>query len=305
MGNAPSVSAVSFPRDSLGCSLSQLDDDRRVDANGMTLYRKKAALAPPEPVYTPATSRGFLLGLSLSSGHRRRIFHAHHSSVHEFAENAVYLRSFQDAYRAELAGSFDFALLEIGPCAIERMAYSADLAGVSELQAFGEGADPVLGGLMGALFAPTSDQLERSALFVDQLSLAIGIHVAHRYGNAARETVTERVKGRRLSPRGMAAVQDIIRERLHGDISIADLARACNLSEGAFLRAFRKTVGKTPYQFLLQERVQKARDLLAFSSLSLSEIAAACGFADQSHFSRIFSRVVGTAPGTWRRSRKA
>jgi AraC family transcriptional regulator len=305
MGNALSVSAVFSPRDSLGCSLSRLDDDRRVDASGMSFYRKRAASAPPEPVATPATSRGYLLGLSLAGGHRRRIFHAHHSTVHDFAENAVYLRSFQDAYRAELAGSFDFALLEIGPCAIERLADSADLAGVSELQAFGKESDPVLGGLMGALFAPTSDQLERSALFVDQLSLAIGIHVTHRYGNAARKTVTERAKGRRLSPRGMAAVQDMMRDRLHGDIAIKDLARACSLSESAFLRAFRETTGKTPHQFLIQERVEKARDLLAFSSLTLSEIAAACGFADQSHFSRIFSRIVGTAPGTWRRHRKA
>lgn len=305
MDNAPSVSAVSSSRDTLGCSLSQLDDDRRIDAGGMVFHRKKAVSAPPEPVSTPATSRGYLLGLSLTGGHRRRIFHAHHSSAHDFSENAVYLRTFQDPYRAELAGSFDFVLLEIGPCAIERLAYSADLVGVSELQAFGETPDPVLGGLMGALFAPTGNELERSALFVDQLSLAIGIHVAHHYGNAKRETVTARIKGRRLSIRSMTAVQDMMRDRLHGDIGIEDLARACNLSEGAFLRAFRETVGKTPHQFLMQQRVEKAQDLLTFSPLTISEIAAACGFADQSHFTRIFSRIVGAAPGIWRRSRRA
>lgn len=305
MDNAPSVSAVSSSRDNLGCSLSQLDDDRRIDAGGMVFHRKKAVSAPREPVSTPATSRGYLLGLSLAGGHRRRIFHAHHSSVHDFSENAVYLRTFQDPYRAELAGSFDFVLLEIGPCAIERLAYSADLAGVSELQAFGEAPDPVLGGLMGALFAPTGNELERSALFVDQLSLAIGIHVTHHYGNAERQTVTARVKGRRLSIRSMAAVQDMMRDRLHGDIAIEDLARVCNLSQGAFLRAFRETVGKTPHQFLTQQRVEKAQDLLAFSTLTISEIAAACGFADQSHFTRVFSRAVGIAPGIWRRSRRS
>ena len=303
MDNASSLTAVSLRRDTLGCSLSRLDDDRRIDAAGMTFYRKKAAAAPPEPVSTPATSRGHLLGLSLSGGHRRRIFHPHHSTSHDFAENAVYLRSFQDAYRAELAGSFDFVLVEFSPVALERLAYSADLEGVNELAAPGEMPDPVLGGLMGALFAPT--ERERSALFVDQLSLAIGIHVAHRYGKARRETVTERIMGRRLSPSGMAAVEEMIRSRLAGDIAIEELAQACNLSESAFLRAFRQTAGKTPHQFLLAERVERARDLLAFSSLSLGEIAEACGFADQSHFTRVFSRLVGVSPGAWRRSKRS
>ena len=64
-------------------------------------------------------------------------------------------------------------------------------------------------------------------------------------------------------------------------------------------------MGKTPHQFLTQQRVEKAQDLLAFSTLTISEIAAACGFADQSHFTRVFSRAVGIAPGIWRRSRRS
>lgn len=304
MSNASSMTAVSLPRDSLGCSLSRLAEDRRIDAGGMTFYRKKAEKAPPEPVATPATSRGYLLGLSLAGGHRRRIYQPHHSTLHDFAENTVYLRSFQDAYRAELTGSFDFALIEIGLCAIERLADSADLEGVSGLRACNAQPDPVLSGLMGALFAPTTDQLERSALFVDQLSVAIGIHVTHRYGDAGRTTAAARVAGRRLSPRHMAMIREWMRNRLGGDLSIRELAHACNLSEGAFLRAFRATAGKTPHQFLMQERMDQARDLLARSVLSISEIAAACGFADQSHFTRIFSRVAGISPGAWRRSRR-
>ncbi|WP_439617256.1 helix-turn-helix domain-containing protein [Shinella sp.] len=304
MTNASSITAVSAFRDSLGCSVSQLEDDRRIDGAGMTFYRKKAAAAPSEQVSTPATNRGYLIGLSQAGGHRRRIFREHHSSVHDFSENAVYLRSFQDAYRADLEGSFDFVLLEIGQSAIERMAYGADLSGVSELLARGEEPDPVLGGLMGALFATTGDNVERSALFVDQLSVAIGIHVMQRYGNA-RQGAARVMRGRRISPRCLSTVREMMRSRLEGDLAIAELADACNLSEGAFLRAFRETVGKTPSQFLLQQRVERARDLLDASPLSISEIATACGFADQSHFTRVFSRVVGTSPGAWRRSRSS
>lgn len=304
MDNASASIAVSSPMDTLGCRLSQLDDDRRIHAAGMTFHRKKAVAAPREPVATPPTSRGYLLGLSFAGKHRRRIFHPHHASTHDFGENTVYLRSFQDSYRAELYGSFDFALLEIGPTAIERMADGADLEGVSELRAACADPDPVLAGLMGALFSPVSNRLEHSLLFIDQLSMAIGMHVVHRYGDARRQTVTPRLTGRRLSPRGLATVQEMIRSRLGGDISLEELARACNLSESTFLRAFRETVGKTPHQFLMAERVEKARDLLAFTAMPISEIAAVCGFADQSHFTRVFSRLVGAAPGVWRRSRR-
>ena len=307
MTDATSTVAASPPRGSLGCHLSLLDEDRRIDgAEGMTFYRKKAASAPPERVRTPATDRGYLIGLSLAAGHRRRIFHEHHASVHEFEENSVYLRSFNDAYQADLAGSFDFALLEIGQNTVERMADDADLRGVSKLQVSGEQTDPVLGGLLGALFAPINDRAERSALFVEQLSVAIGLHVAQRYGNAryGLKSSTE-VKGRRISPRAMTIVQDLMRSRLAGDISIEELARAVNLPQAAFLRAFRETVGKTPHQFLMQQRVEKARDMLALSSYSISEIATACGFADQSHLTRVFSRTVGTSPGVWRRSRRS
>ncbi|KQV42704.1 MULTISPECIES: AraC family transcriptional regulator [unclassified Rhizobium] len=305
MDNASASVAVSSPMDTLGCRLSTLDEDRRIHAAGLTFHRKKAETAPRDPVATPATSRGYLLGLSFAGGHRRRIFHPHHATTHDFAENTVYLRSFQDNYRAELSGSFDFALLEIGPAAIDRMADGADLEGVNELRfACGE-PDPVLAGLMGALFSPASDRLEHSVLFIDQLSMAIGMHVVHRYGNAQRQIVAPRLTGRRLSPRGLAKVQEMIRSRLGGDLSLEELARACNLSESTFLRAFRETVGKTPHQFLMAERVEKARDLLAFSGLPISEIAAICGFADQSHFTRVFSRLVGAAPGVWRRSRRS
>ncbi|MCV9966348.1 helix-turn-helix domain-containing protein [Pararhizobium sp. BT-229] len=302
MTSASSIAAP--PKDSLGCMLSQLEEDRRIDSTGMTFYRKKAAASPSERIRTPATNRGYLIGVSLAAGHRRRILHEHHSTVHEFEENSVYVRNFNEDYRADLQGSFDFALLEISRGAIDRMSDGADLTNVSELRTGGR-PDPVLGGLMAALFANTADQSERSALFVEQISVAISIHVAQQYGNGRPvSAAVEKIKGRRLSTRSVAIVQDLMRDRLDGDLSIEELARACNLSQGAFLGAFRETIGKTPYQWFVQQRVEKARDLLAFSPLSLGEIAVACGFADQSHFTRIFARATGAAPGAWRRTHR-
>ncbi|WP_429131686.1 helix-turn-helix domain-containing protein [Ensifer sp. 4252] len=297
---APAISS----HDSLGCRISQLEEERRIDGAGITFHRKKATTAPVE-VCTPACDRGFLLGLSLASGHRRRIFHEHHSTVHDFAEHAVYLRNFQDPYRAELTGSFDFFLMEIGQDAVERVADSADLVGVTELQASGNEPDPVLAGLAGALFAATVDSSGLSALLVDQLSVAIGIHVTQRYGNARQgASASVRSKGRRISSRSLRTIQDMMHDRLDDDLTIGELALVCNISQAVFLRAFRETTGTTPYQFLTQARVNRARDLLVSSPLPIAEIAMACGFADQSHFTRVFSRVVGTTPAYWRRNQR-
>ncbi|WP_345774973.1 helix-turn-helix transcriptional regulator [Sinorhizobium sp. K101] len=56
------------------------------------------------------------------------------------------------------------------------------------------------------------------------------------------------------------------------------------------------------YRWLLRERITRARTLLLESDAALSEVAISCGFSDQSHFTRVFSSIVGTTPGAWRRS---
>ena len=94
----------------------------------------------------------------------------------------------------------------------------------------------------------------------------------------------------------------LLRERIDGRIAIAELARKCGLSASHFARAFRRSVGVAPYQWLLHQRVARAKALLAETPTPLAEIAVACGFADQSHFTRVFTRLVGERPAAWRRT---
>jgi transcriptional regulator GlxA family with amidase domain len=74
------------------------------------------------------------------------------------------------------------------------------------------------------------------------------------------------------------------------------------LSTSHFTRAFRASTGLAPFQWLAHRRVDTAKVLLRQRRVSLREIALACGFSDQSHFTRVFSRIVGTSPGTWQRN---
>jgi AraC family transcriptional regulator len=140
---------------------------------------------------------------------------------------------------------------------------------------------------------------EASPLFVDSVVGAVGVHVARTYGALK---VRPRAARGGLAPWQERRAKELLSSNLGGDLTIATIAKACGLSSSQFSRCFRQTTGLAPHQWLLHRRVEVAKDLLPRSGTSLSEIGLACGFADQSHFTRVFTRIVGVSPGAWRRS---
>jgi AraC-like DNA-binding protein len=100
-------------------------------------------------------------------------------------------------------------------------------------------------------------------------------------------------------------VRDYVDDNLSGDVTLAALAGACRLSASHFSVAFKTSFGCSPHRFLLKRRVELAKRLLLATDLSLVGIAISAGFADQSHFTRIFGRFMGITPGAWRRAWKS
>ncbi len=86
--------------------------------------------------------------------------------------------------------------------------------------------------------------------------------------------------------------------------AIAEIARACGLSRGHFSAAFRHSTGQSPHRWLMARRIERACALLAETTLPLTEVASDCGFADQSHMTRSFSKATGVSPAVWRRQRR-
>lgn len=286
-------------KDGFGCSLKQLSVDQTLAGSDIAIFRKATSVIQLDQVTTSASDRGFVVGVSSVGGHRRRIFRHHHATTHDFAENSIYVRDLSEAYKADLNTPFDFLLFEISQTSLIRFADEAELAGVNTLSAETASKDIVLANLARALIPALERPEEANALFVDQMTTAIGTYLVQRYGGRPNAAPG---RAGNLSRSHEDLAKSILLENLEGDISISDVAQACNLSRGYFIRAFRETMGMTPYQWLLSERINRAKALLRASNAPLAEVAIACGFADQSHFTRVFSTIVGATPGNWRRN---
>jgi AraC-like DNA-binding protein len=107
-----------------------------------------------------------------------------------------------------------------------------------------------------------------------------------------------------LSPYAMRRVREHVDAHLSESMGLADLAAVAGLSVYHFAREFKHSAGITPHYYLVQRRVERAQDMLARTDLSVSEIALAVGFSDQSHLTRHFRHMLGTTPREFRRAQR-
>ena len=107
-----------------------------------------------------------------------------------------------------------------------------------------------------------------------------------------------------LAPWQKQRIKKYIEEHLDETIRIEVLAGQTRLSASYFYRAFRGTFGVAPHTFIMRHRIDRAMELLIRGDEPIAQIAVACGFADQAHFSRVFSRRAGLPPGAWRRLKR-
>ena len=106
------------------------------------------------------------------------------------------------------------------------------------------------------------------------------------------------------APSDLHAVEcarDYLGTRFSRQVRLASIAAECGLSSFQLIRVFQRVLGVSPYAYVVQLRVNRARDLL-HQGVGVSEVAYTCGFSDQSHLTRVFKRAVGIPPGTYQRA---
>lgn len=107
-----------------------------------------------------------------------------------------------------------------------------------------------------------------------------------------------------LSPRQLKRVQGFIEDNCMRNIRMQELAELTELSQSYFSHAFKAATGLPPHQWHMKVRMKRVQDMLTREELSLADIAASAGFADQAHFTRAFRRACGITPAAWRRTHR-
>ncbi|MBB5065888.1 helix-turn-helix domain-containing protein [Granulicella mallensis] len=136
------------------------------------------------------------------------------------------------------------------------------------------------------------------SLYGDLLGMSLSIALIRKYGHTSSALVP--LKGGLSQPR-LKHVLAYIEESLDRDIRLQELAELAGLSSFHFARSFRQSVGATPHQYIVQRRVQRAKELLLRPEWSIEQVASATGFAGASQFSRAFRQSAGVTPTEWRR----
>lgn len=107
-----------------------------------------------------------------------------------------------------------------------------------------------------------------------------------------------------LSSAQSRLVASYIDDNLDQQLTLDDLAGIARVSTSHFLRQFKRRFGCAPHSYVIERRLERASQLLARSSLPIKEVAALCGFSDQSHLTRVFQRLKGTTPNGFRAARR-
>jgi AraC family transcriptional regulator len=154
-------------------------------------------------------------------------------------------------------------------------------------------ADPTIAWCARAFHAEMTADAPDGLLYVDTVAIGLILHLLANYGVAKPKVIAPRGK---LNSFQLRAVVEFVHSNLADHISLTALAAQAHVSPFLFARLFRRTVGLPPHQFVLRLRVHRAIGLLRRGRTPLAEVAMACGFHDQPHFTHAFRSVTGTTP---------
>ena len=143
-----------------------------------------------------------------------------------------------------------------------------------------------------------AEELLGGRLYAESLATALAITLIRDHSSlgraAARKAAREHTGG--LSRRALKEAIDYIGDNLEKDLTLAEISGAAHMSPYHFSRLFKESTGLTPHRYVIERRVQRAKELLCNSTLPIAEIARLCVFAKQSHLNRHFKRAFGISP---------
>ncbi len=172
-------------------------------------------------------------------------------------------------------------------------------AAAVEIQSSTQFKDKRVDALVSAIQAEEEGGGICGRLYMDSIAQALASALVQLRGNLKRRLPQYRCG---LTPAQLSRVKHLVYGRIDQEISLQDLAHAAGLSTSYFNQMFRKTTGQAAHQFVLQARVDHAKDLLRSRRLRVIDVAISCGFQTSQHFARVFRSICRVTPTEYRRA---
>ena len=209
---------------------------------------------------------------------------------------ALLLCAPQQPHGIQVAQGTELAAFWLPPSFLRRTAEELGVPGAAEFKDTGGVKDLLLQHLC-LVFLNEVRQQKPARLYVDTMANLMAVHLTRRHG--AWERAAAEPTGR-LSPRHLKLVLCHVEAHLDQDISLADLSGAVGLSPSHFCRLFKRSTGQSPHQYVIIQRVERAKTLLMRGGLTVGDVSQVVGFSDQSQFQRHFKKLTGLTPGQFR-----
>jgi AraC family transcriptional regulator len=197
------------------------------------------------------------------------------------------------------SGAAKFAVVVLRNEALQQVLHDTRQNIGAELEAHDVIQDLTLRRLMKILLREKRDGFQSGSFFLDGVATALASYLLRHYFGAPPG---EKNSTGGIAPSILRRCIEFMDAHLEDDLRLSELAREAGMSASHFIRSFRQSTGKTPYQFLLDRRVERAQYLMRDHRSSLTEVALASGFADQHHLARVFRRITRVTPSSYRRS---
>jgi len=256
----------------------------------------KLELVPPdsatEPRHWVRHDQAFAMMLgpgSIEWGSKR-------SALEKFAYGAGDL-ALCDRHHGEWVGLMNVPHLQLGISDAALTAATDESNGEIELHPHRKFADSRLGALVTAVHAEMIAGFPSGRLFLDSIEQAMAVALVS--GQAVRHRPVRISRGG-LGPARLRRITDLVHARLEDELGLDELAQSVGLSTAHFARMFRKSTGETPHQFVLRQRLERAKAMLSAPEARILDVAVACGFKTQQHFAQVFRDLFGISPTGYR-----
>jgi AraC family transcriptional regulator len=202
-----------------------------------------------------------------------------------------------DRHVGEWVGLMNVSHLQLGVSDEALMACSDGAYGEVELRASRKFAEPRLSAMVAAVHAEMVAGFPSGRLFLDSVEQAIAVTLVN--GHAVRHRPVQVYRGGLGSAR-LRRIKELVHAKMEEDLSLDEMAQSVGLSTAHFARIFRKSMGETPHQFVLRQKLERAKRMLRAPDARVLDVALACGFKTQQHFAQVFRDVLGASPTEYR-----